>query len=319
MPDFHYTDLFSTYSIVARDAETGQMGVAVQTHQMSVGRVVPWVAPGYGVMATQSLTNISFGPMALEMLQQKMSAPQIIASLVAGDPMENRRQMAVVDAKGNAAAHTGDGCIAHAGHYVGEGYSVQANMMTNTTVIDAMKETYESTTGDLAQRMIATLEAAQAEDGDIRGMQSAAIRIVSGDVHDFSWNTLYDLRVDEHEIPVTELARLVRLRRAQHMDQDAQRFIIQGEREQGLALWEEARRLAPELEELGYWQAVTLLDRKPYDDAVELAAQIFHESFTDDERREHWIDLTRRLEDCGLIERIGAVDEFFDALKAMTD
>jgi uncharacterized Ntn-hydrolase superfamily protein len=310
---FHYSELFSTYSIVARDSETGDLGVAVQTHQMSVGRMVPFLEPGVGAIATQSLVNVSFGPMGLAMLREVVSAAHVVAGLVASDENAHRRQLAVVDAQGRAAAHTGSGCIADARHHVGEGYSVQANMMTLTTVIPAMAQAYENASGDLAQRMVAALEAGEAEGGDIRGMQSAALKVVSGDRHDAEWKTIYDLRVDEHDTPVIEMNRLVRMRHAQRLDERGFKLLSDGKRSEALALWEQARSEAPELEELAFWQAVKLADA-PAD--VETAAAILRLALANDPRREHWIDLMRRLGACGIIEREGADSELMAALNA---
>jgi uncharacterized Ntn-hydrolase superfamily protein len=309
----HYTSLFSTYSIVARDPETGALGVAVQTHQMSVGRLVPWLLPGVGALATQSLVNVSFGPMGLAMLREGCSAERVVAGLVASDENAHRRQLAVVDAQGRAAAHTGSGCIAEAQHHVGEGYSVQANMMTRSTVIPAMVKAYESASGDIAQRMVAALEAAQAEDGDIRGMQSAALKVVSGDKNDAEWRTLYDLRVDEHETPVIELARLVRLRHAQTIDERGYQNLKDGNRAAALTLWAQARAEAPELEELAFWQAVQLADSHA---DIKAAAEILRPALANDPRRKHWIDLIQRLGVCGLIEREGADAELMATLNA---
>ncbi len=306
-----YTDLFATYSIVARDATTGQLGVAVETHQMCVGSIVDWLLPGVGAVATQSLVNISFGPMALAMLREGVPAPKIIEALVASDPGANRRQVAVVDAQGRVGAWTGDGCIREAMHHVGDGYSVQANMMTNPTVVPAMAKAFESAAGDLAQRMIAALEAAQAEDGDIRGMQSAALKVVPGGLDKPAWQTDYDLRVDEHAAPVVELGRLVRLRRSQLIDGQGYEAFEKGDRDTALARWTEARELAPELEETAYWQAITLAD-KPAE--VRLAAEILRPVLAQDPRRAEWIDLIRRLQACGLIERAGAAEELIAAL-----
>jgi uncharacterized Ntn-hydrolase superfamily protein len=303
--------LSSTYSIVARDAEIGQLGVAVQTHQMGVGRIVPWLLPGIGALATQSLANVSFGPMGLAMLQEKVPASKVLEALVASDKEAHKRQVAVVDAEGGAAAWTGDNCIPEAGHHVGDGYSVQANMMTNDTVVGAMASAYEGTTGDLAERMMAALQAAQREGGDIRGMQSAAIKIVPGDQAP-AWMVVYDLRVDEHQDPVAELARLVRLRSAQILDQQAYKTLEQGKREQALEKWQLARARAPELEELAFWQAVTLADEQ---NDVPAAAQILRPVLAKDPRRVHWIDLLRRLELCGLIERQGSAAELMAALE----
>lgn len=308
---FHFTELNSTYSIVARDPQTGQFGVAVQTHQMSVGNGVPWLLPGVGAIATQSLTNVSFGPMGLRMLREGVSASHVIRALVASDDGENRRQVAVVDAQGRAAAHTGKGCIAEAGHHVGEGYSVQANMMTRNTVVQAMTAAYESAQGDLAQRMLAALEAAQAEDGDIRGMQSSALVVVPGDLHAPEWKKDYSLRVDEHENPVVELARLVRNRRAQLIDEEGTALLEAGEHHEALKRWAEARALAPEQEELAFWQSVTLADKTG---DIEAAVGILKPMLAADVRRDQWIELIRRMANCGLIEREGVDVDLIRAL-----
>lgn len=308
---FDHTQLFSTYSIVARDPETGQLGVAVQTHQMTVGTVVPWMLPGIGAMATQSLVNVSYGPMALAMLREGVSAPRVVAALTASDDNAKVRQLAVVDANGEASAFTGAGCIPQAGHHVGAGYSVQANMMTNATVVAAMANAYENTGGDIAQRMIAALEAAQREGGDIRGMQSAALKVVSGDKNTPDWQTDYDLRVDEHAAPVEDLGRLVRLRRAQLIDREGYGLLADGQREDALTKWTQARELAPELEELGFWQALTLADE--YGD-IETALLILRPTLAGDPRREHWIDLIARLQTCGLLETDGLADKLIVAL-----
>lgn len=233
--------LFSTYSIVARDPATGQLGVAVQTHQMCVGSRILWARPGLGAVITQSLSNISYAPMAGAMLREGIPPERIIAALVASDDRPEVRQVAVVDAQGRAAAFTGIGCIREAGHHTGEGYSVQANMMTHPTVVKAMAETYEAAQGDLAQRMLAALQAAQAEGGDIRGMQSAALKVVPADLAARDWAVDYDLRVDEHANPVSELARLVRLRHSQIADEAGYAALASGDRDRALALWQAAR------------------------------------------------------------------------------
>jgi uncharacterized Ntn-hydrolase superfamily protein len=246
------------------------------------------------------------------MLKEGIPAPKIIDGLVASDPQAHRRQVAVVDATGQVGAWTGSGCIAEAAHHVGDGYSVQANMMTNATVVPAMADAYENATGDLAQRMLAALRAAQAEDGDIRGMQSAALKVVPGDISKPVWSVEYDLRVDEHANPVEELARLVRLRHADLIDGRGYQALDAGQRDQALALWTEARREAPELEELAFWQAVTLADKHQ---DVTTAAGILRPALANDPRRAQWIDLIGRLQACGLIERAGAAEELIKALE----
>jgi uncharacterized Ntn-hydrolase superfamily protein len=311
MPPRHH-NLFSTYSITARDPETGQFGVAVQTHQMGVGVAVPWLEPGIGAIATQASTNVSFGPAGLTMLAEGLSAPQVIAALVASDPGAHRRQIGVVDTQGRSAAWTGTHTIAEAGHHAGEGYTVQANMMTRSTVIDAMRTAYEGATGDLAQRMLVALQAAQAEDGDIRGMQSAALVVVAGSRAVAAGERyLYNLRVDEHDEPIVELARLVGLRHAHLLDQRGYEAFEHGNRESALELWAQAREEAPTQEEMGYWQAVTLADAAD----IPTAVAILRTAIGQHERREHWIDLLRRLQTCGIIEREGAAEELIAALE----
>jgi uncharacterized Ntn-hydrolase superfamily protein len=314
MPNFHYTDLFSTYSIIARDPETGHIGGAVQTHQMGVGRIIPIALPGVGVVASQSMANISYNPQAIAMLKEGIKPQRIIDALVASDTHAKRRQVAVMNHLGEAAAFSGAGCIPEFGHHVGENYSVQANMMTRPTVIDAMRIAFEGATGDLAARMLAALQAAQAEDGDIRGMQSAALLVIPGTRSARDWETIYNLRVDEHENPIAELGRLVHIRHTQLLDNDGERLLSEGKIEEALSLWERVRTLIPEQEEVAFWQAVTLADMKPFADAVEVAAKILNDSLGNDKRREHWLDLIGRLVTCGLIEREGAGAELLEAI-----
>jgi uncharacterized Ntn-hydrolase superfamily protein len=306
MNEFKKEKPLNTYSIVARDPETGDLGVAVQTHQVGVGRVVPWLLTGVGALATQSLANISFGPAGLAMLKEGVSAPQVIDGLVASDPKAAFRQVAIVDASGEVGAWTGSSCIPVAGHYAGDGYSVQANMMDHPTVIPAMREAYEKSPGRFADRLIASLEAAQEQGGDIRGMQSASIKIVRGDLPGSlrlrSWESRYDLRVDEHPAPVEELKRMTRLRTAQLISDLGDEAFGAGKPEEGHALWQEARSLAPELEEIGFWQAMTLADN--FGDPAG-AAEIFNQVFTQDPRRAQWMDLMTRLQTCGLLETDG--------------
>ena len=308
-------NLFSTYSIVALDPETGQFGVAVQTHQIGVGRVVPWLLPGVGALATQSVANISFGPIGLRMLAEGVPAPQVIAGLVASDLKAARRQVAVVDAAGRVGAWTGENCIPEAGHHLGEAYSVQANMMINPTVVKSMAEAYETSTADFAGRLLAALVAAQEEGGDIRGEQSAALKIVPGISEGnkpAAWETLYDLRVDEHEKPVTELSRLVGLRRGQLHNEKGYEALDSGDLKRAQEIWSEARDLAPDLEEMPFWQAITLADEHAN---IPAALEILTPMLARDPRRSFWIDLIRRLQACGIVERAGAGDELISGLR----
>ncbi|MCH7587158.1 MAG: DUF1028 domain-containing protein [Chloroflexi bacterium] len=307
---------FSTYSIIARDPETGQFGVAVQTHQMSVGAAVPWLEPGIGAVATQAMTNISFGPRGLALLSKNMPAPEVLRVLIESDKDANLRQVAIIDGEGNVATWTGENCIPVANHHNGDGYSVQANMMTNATVIPAMITSFEAGKGDFAQRLLDALMAAENEGGDIRGMQSASIKIVPGarlgEDSAAEQRSLYDLRVDEHVDPLEELIRLVRLQRAQLLDMEGHEDLEENEIRSAMQKWEEARTMAPELEEMGFWQAVALVDKT---DELQLAAKIFASMPIGVERQTFWIDLIGRLELCGLIETSGAGEKLISVIK----
>src|SRR5712692_12068273 len=211
-----------TYSIVARDKKTGELGVAVQSHYFQVSPAVPWASAGVGAVATQSHVNLSYGPLGLELLQAGYTAEQALAALTAGDPRAEVRQCAIVDAAGNVAAHTGAKCIPAAGHKLGDGFSCQANLMERDTVWGAMAGAYESTDAPIAERMMAALEAAEAEGGDIRGRQSSAMLVVSGTSTGRPWeDRLIDLRVEDSAEPLVELRRLLPIRRAYDADAEA--------------------------------------------------------------------------------------------------
>ncbi len=307
--------LVATYSIVARDTATGQLGVAVQTHQVGVGRVVPWLLPGVGAIATQSLVNISYGPIGLAMLQEGVPAERVVAALVASDPMAPRRQIGIVDAQGRAAAYTGDGCIREAHHFVGNSYAIQANMMLYPTVVESMRFAYEHADGNFAERLLAALFIAQSEGGDLRGMQSAALKIVSGDRQDPPWKTIYDLRVDEHENPLLELARLATLRHAAIINEEGEALLTEGDYQGALRKFKEARDMAPDDEELAFWQAIALADSPYHQTAITIAARILKQSLDGHPSADQWIDLIYRLRECGLIQRSEAAEELITAWK----
>jgi uncharacterized Ntn-hydrolase superfamily protein len=201
-----------TYSIVARDPETGQLGVGVQSCAWGTGAVVPWAEAGVGAIATQAFADVAYGPRALEQLRNGQRAPEVLAALVAADQGEAVRQVAIVDAFGDVAVHTGSGTVAEAGHRSGDGYSVQANMMLRDTVPDAMATAFETASGDLATRLLAALDGAEAEGGDFRGRQAGAIVVVEGERAGApAHGVVVDIRVDDHEYPLDELRRLLRL------------------------------------------------------------------------------------------------------------
>ena len=247
-----------TYSIVARDADSGDLGVAVQSHYFSVGPVVPWGLADVGAVATQSMVNISFGPLGVELMRLGYGARQALDAVLAADADRESRQCAMVDAQGRAAAHTGSRCVAAAGHRTGDGYSVQANLMERDTVWDAMAAAFESAGGPLAERMMAALEAAEAEGGDIRGRQSAAMVVFTGRPTGRSWeDRTIDLRVDDHPEPVVELGRLLRLRRAH---QAALPGDVAGHRR--------ALELAPEATQLRFFAGVALARAGEWEEAL---------------------------------------------------
>jgi uncharacterized Ntn-hydrolase superfamily protein len=205
---------FHTYSIVAVDSATGEIGAAVQSHWFSVGSIVTWAEPGVGAVATQSFVNPAYGPRGLYLMGSGVPAPEALAALLRADPDSQVRQVAMIDAAGRAAAHTGSRNIPAAGNHVARWYSVQANLMRSEAVWPAMARAFESTPGDLAERLLAAMEAAEAEGGDIRGKQSAALVVVSGDRNAPSWEKLYDLRVEDSPDPLGELRRLLQVARA---------------------------------------------------------------------------------------------------------
>jgi len=277
-----------TYSIVARDPETGALGVGVQTHQPAVGAVVPWVQPGAGAVATQSFANIAFGPQALALLANGLSAERALAAIIAADDLPGRRQVAIVDGEGRAAVYTGSGCIPFAGHRIGEGYSVQANMMARDTVPEAMAEMFELTKGPLPVRVLAALEAAEAEGGDIRGRQSAAILVKGNDPLDHHW----DLRIDNDPEPLAKLRELISIRLAGQALESPD-FKAAGEHHERRlaaagAAFARAQELAPS-DEQAFWFAVRTLTAVP---AVDEAARILDTLFA---RAPEWRDLLLRL------------------------
>lgn len=286
----------NTYSIVAFDSTTGELGVAVQSHWFSVGSLVAWAEAGVGAVATQSFIEVSYGPLALELMRSGRTAEQTLAALVTADPHPEVRQVAIVDAHGNVAAHTGSSAIHAAGHRLGRGYSVQANMMLSPSVPDAMARAFETTTGDLASRLLAALQAAQREGGDIRGMQSAALLVVSGSPSGVPWaDRIYDLRIEDHPQPVDELARLLHLARAYRHMNAGDAALTEGDVETALREYATAESMVPDSAtngEMVFWHAVTLASL----DRVDESLPYFRRAFAQDP---NWRELLRRLPAAG--------------------
>ena len=266
----------STYSIVALDAETGQLGVAVQSHWFSVGTVVPWAKAGVGAVATQSIAEPSYGPKGLALMEKGTPADEALQSLLAKDIGKNVRQVAMVDAQGNVGVHTGSRCISHASHLTGKNYSVQANIMAKSTVPSAMVQAFESTTGDLAERMLAALDAAVAEGGDLRGRQSAAMLVVSGEPTGDPWtDRIVDLDVADHENPLIELRRLYRISQAYRHAQRGDEYMEKNEMDSALQEYSAATKLYPENPELPFWTAVTLAQTGELEKALLIFNDVF--------------------------------------------
>lgn len=291
-----YSDkLAHTFSIVARDPETGQMGVAVQSNWFSVGSLVSWAEAGVGAVATQSFVNVSFGPRGLKLLKQGKTASEALKILIDSDEGRDVRQVAIIDAQGNVAAHTGAKCIAEAGHIIGDNFSVQANMMLNASVWPAMEKAFRETNGPLAERMVAALEAAQSEGGDIRGQQSAAILVVKGESTGKIWeDRMIDLRVEDNPDAVQEIKRTLRVYRAYEYMNAGDLALEHNDIEGALTAYSTAEAMFPENLEMKYWHAICLANTGSLDDAL----PIFKEIFTKDN---NWRILTKQLPKSGLL------------------
>lgn len=300
----------ATYSIVARDSLTGQMGVAVQSHWFSVGPIVPWAKAGVGAVATQSFIEPAYGPLGLELMATGRSAPDAMKALRSTDEGEAVRQVAMVDAEGRVAAHTGSRAIYAAGHQMGAQYSVQANMMERESVWPAMAKAYESAEGDLADRLLAALDAAQAEGGDIRGKQSAAILIVPAEASNNPWNDfVFNLRIEDHPEPLKELRRLVQLQRAYNAMNAGDGYMTTNDIESALAEYDFALSLLPDEAtngEAAFWVGVTLVEAGDEPGALPYLKRAYQQDA-------RWAKLLTRLpasellpEDDALIERLVA-------------
>jgi len=307
--------LANTYSIVAYDPHLNQLGVAVQSHYFGVGSLVPWAEPGVGAVATQSFVEVSYGPLGLALMRTGKMAEYSLYGLLASDPQSEVRQVAMVDANGKVATHTGERCIAEAGHKQGVNYSVQANLMLKDSVWDTMADAYEFASGDLADRMLAALDAAEAEGGDIRGAQSAALLVVSSELTPTPWDgRVFDVRVDDHPKPLAELRRLLAISRAYAHAQTAS-LLLENKPLDGskIAAVEREFQLAAQSPEMGhnpellFWHAVDLVTAEKVESALPLFKQVFDQDPC-------WLDLVPRLvpaellpDDPDIIEKILSV------------
>jgi len=274
-----------TYSILARDPETGAIGLGVQSHFFGVGRLVGWLEPGLGGVATQAFVNVGLGPRGLELLRGGADARETLDALVAGDDAPGFRQVAVVDAAGLAVAHTGDQNVPAAGSRSGNQVVAQGNMLVSDAVYQSMIDAYEKSDAPFAERLLAALRAAEDAGGDARGSQSSAIKVVSGDAADPAWQTLVYIRVDDHVDPIGETTRLLALHRAYEV-LGAAMFtpgVLMGafedvspeELDATLAALEEARLALGENVEAAFWQAVVLARAGRTEEAEALFEEVF--------------------------------------------
>jgi uncharacterized Ntn-hydrolase superfamily protein len=281
--------LVHTYSIVARDTVTGEMAAAVQSHYFSVGSVVTYGKAGVGVVATQSLVNPTYGPKGLALMEQGLTPEQALEALVENDPGEMYRQVAFMNINGQTATHTGSLCIDEAGHIQGNNFSIQANMMLKNTVWNAMAEAFENTNGPLSKRIIEAFKAAEKEHGDIRGKQSASILIVSEKATGNPMEDIVmDLRVEDHENPVEELERLIRIHTAYAYMNKGDLAMEAGKSLEAQELFLKAQKLFPENLEMQYWYAINLLNNKEFEKAKPILKSIFG-------KESNWKELIPRL------------------------
>lgn len=285
-----------TYSIVAYDKENNLMGVAVQSHYFGVGAIVTWAEPGVGAVATQSIVDVSYGPLGLSLMKAGKSAQQTLKGLLSADNTPEVRQVAMVDANGIIASHTGDKCIAEAGYKIGDGYSAQANIMLKNTVWDKMGEAYEkSKGGELADRLLAALDAAQKEGGDLRGKQSAAIMIVTivptGNVY---LDRPYNLRVEDSPEPLKELRRLVYIARAYNHVSRGDDYLAENHYEKALEEYKIGMQMLPKNVELRFWYATTLVLVDKLEESLSEFKWVF-------KREPIWKKLVPRLAESGFL------------------
>ncbi|WP_299528826.1 DUF1028 domain-containing protein [uncultured Lutibacter sp.] len=278
-----------TYSIVARDTVTGEMGVAVQSHWFSVGSLVAWGKAGVGVVATQSFINLSFGPRGLSLLENGLSPKLAMQTLLEIDEGRDVRQLAILDVYGNVGAYTGKNCIEAAGHIIGDNFSVQANLMEKNTVWPAMAEAFKNSKGSLAERMLIAMEAAQNEGGDIRGKQSVAILVVKGKSTGNSWeDKVVDLRVEDNENPLKEMRRLLTIHTAYEFMNQGDLAVETGNNVLAKEHYMNAQKLNPDNLEMKYWYAVTLANNGELAEAKTIFKEIFKQN-------SNWKTLTPRL------------------------
>ena len=286
-----------TYSIVAIDKATGELGAAVQSHWFSVGSNVIWAESGVGAVCTQSFIDPSYGPLGLDIMRAGRTAQEALAGLLRADKNEAVRQVAMIDAQGRVAAHTGRKCIPEAGNLTGDGFSCQANLMLKNTVWKAMARAFEDTPGELVDRLMGALEAAEAEGGDIRGRQSAAVIVVKGKSSGAWWkDRIYDLRVEDYPAPLVELKRLIRLNKAYNFMNRGDELLSENKVEDAMKSYSRAMEMYPDSAEMVFWPAVTLASTGKVDESLPLFKKVFAMD-------QNWVILVQRLPGVGQLPK----------------
>jgi uncharacterized Ntn-hydrolase superfamily protein len=290
--------LAHTYSIVARDEKTGDMGVGVQSHWFGVGTSVSWAEAGVGAIATQSLTQKSYGIRGLALLKAGKTAQEALEILLSDDPNREERQVGIVDSKGNVANFTGKKCMAFAGQVRGRNYSVQSNMMGTDQLPAAMSQAFEANPNlPLAERVLAAMKAAQKAGGDIRGQQSAAILVVRGQATGKPWddNHLVDLRVDDHPKAMAEIERLLTTFRAYEQMDNGYAALESNDRDSAMRMFEAAMKLSPDNLEIRYWVAIESANGGDLKKAASLLKGIYA-------KNPAWRELTKRVHQAGILK-----------------
>jgi uncharacterized Ntn-hydrolase superfamily protein len=285
-----------TYSIVARDVKTGQLGVAVQSHYFSVGSVVTWARAGVGAVATQAMAEVKYGPVGLELMAAGKNARDALDILLKGDSRRETRQVAMVDRRGRVAAHTGSECIPYAGDAAGEGYSCQGNIMRSRRVWTEMGHSFEwNWDMPFPERLIASLEAGERAGGDARGRQSSALLVVDGRRRAAAWQgRLVELRVEDNPEPIKELKRLLRYQRGYEWADKGDSFLSSRRYKDALGAYRKGLELVPEVRELRYWVGISMLKTRDKEKGLRMLRGVFREE-------PEWAEITKRMSKAGTI------------------